>query len=474
MQITSFQRLTPRIALFFIAVAVKIVALTFTSLAYVLQEPALAILITAIWFVWLVIIFMVAMPPTDHILLRQISRLKSVTRTVIIALVVAGVIEVSLLIIIGVFGPQIKQFEGTIPQLVTSLERTTIRGDASALIHQATENFLDGKNPYAEANIISAAKEYEVSFSKLTPLRVGRFADDFPFPDMDEWEKLWLSASENPDEVPIEFESKLNYPAGSFLLPAPFLLLGINDLRIVFFLIALPVLALAVWWVPYGLRFFLSAALVTSLEFWSSSLAGETSLLVFPFLLLAWILFKRKWWLSAISMAVAVSIKQIAWFFLPFYLILMFKELGPRKALSVSAIIGGVFLAANLPFILADPQLWFSSIIAPMTDRLFPTGVGVITFVLSGVLDIESSLPFTIMEIIVAVLAMTWYFRNCRRFPYTGPVLAVLPLFFAWRSGWSYFYYVDIIILAAILINEYSQKQSPALVPNRPPPSHGL
>jgi uncharacterized membrane protein len=173
-------------------------------------------------------------------------------------------------------------------------------------------------------------------------------------------------------------------------------------------------------------------------------------------------------------MAVAISIKQIAWFFLPFYLILMFKELGPRKALSVSAIIGGFFLAANLPFILADQQLWFSSIIAPMTDRLFPTGVGVITFVLSGALDIESSLPFTIMEIVVAILAMTWYFRNCRRFPYTGPVLAVLPLFFAWRSGWSYFYYVDIIILAAILINEYSRKQSPTLVPNRPPPSRGL
>ncbi|MEE9583242.1 MAG: hypothetical protein V3W01_01090 [Dehalococcoidales bacterium] len=473
-QIASFQRLTPRIALFFIAVAVKIAALTFTSFVYAIEEPALAIPITAIWVVWFATLFMVAISPTDRLLLRQMGWLKTAAKTIIVTIIVAGLIEVSLLITIGVFSSQIKQSEGTIAELLTSLGRATVYSDATALNHQATENLLDGKNPYAEPNVISAAKEYDVPFNKLTPLRAGRFADDFPLPTMDEWEELWLSASENPDEVPIEFESKLSYPAGAFLLPAPFLLLGVNDIRIVFILFALPALALAIWWAPSGLRFYLVAALLTSLELWNAPFAGETGFLMFPFLLLAWILFKRKWWLSAICMAAAVAIKQIAWFFLPFYLILIFRELGIRKALSVSAIIGGVFLAANLPFILTDPQLWFSSIMAPMTDNLFPIGVGTITFVLSGALHVESSLPFAVMEIIVAILAMIWYFRNCRRFPHTGPILAVLPLFFAWRSGWSYFYYVDIIILAAILINEYSQKQTPTLIPNRPPLSHGL
>jgi hypothetical protein len=53
------------------------------------------------------------------------------------------------------------------------------------------------------------------------------------------------------------------------------------------------------------------------------------------------------------------------------------------------------------------------------------------------------------------VLAVVWYFRYCRRYPHTGPILATLPLFFAWRSMWPYFYYTGIIVLAAVLIDEY-------------------
>jgi hypothetical protein len=33
----------------------------------------------------------------------------------------------------------------------------------------------------------------------------------------------------------------------------------------------------------------------------------------------------------------------------------------------------------------------------------------------------------------------------------------MLPLFFGWRSLWSYFFYIDIIVLAAIIIDEYGK-----------------
>jgi hypothetical protein len=36
----------------------------------------------------------------------------------------------------------------------------------------------------------------------------------------------------------------------------------------------------------------------------------------------------------------------------------------------------------------------------------------------------------------------------------------VLPLFFAWRSLWGYFFYIDVIILASIMINEYGTATS--------------
>jgi uncharacterized membrane protein len=153
---------------------------------------------------------------------------------------------------------------------------------------------------------------------------------------------------------------------------------------------------------------------------------------------------------------VAVATKQVAWFFMPFYLILILRTMGVKKMLLALAAVAAVFMAANAPFIISDSHLWLTSLIAPMTDDLFPLGVGVISLVSGGVLDIQSSLVFSLLEVLVGGLAVIWYFRNCRRYPHSGPLLAIIPLFFAWRSLWPYFFYADIIILAAIIVDEYA------------------
>jgi uncharacterized membrane protein len=157
-------------------------------------------------------------------------------------------------------------------------------------------------------------------------------------------------------------------------------------------------------------------------------------------------------------MGIAVATKQVAWFFLPFYLILIFRSTGGKRMLSALAIVSGIFLAANAPFILSDPGLWVSSILSPVVDDMFPLGVGIVTLVTGGILEIQSPLMFSALELAVLALAVAWYFRNCSRYPHTGPVLAILPLLFAWRSLWPYFFYADIIMLAAILINEYGAR----------------
>jgi hypothetical protein len=63
-----------------------------------------------------------------------------------------------------------------------------------------------------------------------------------------------------------------------------------------------------------------------------------------------------------------------------------------------------------------------------------------------------SQTMFSVLEVIAAVLGLTWYYRNCEHYPHTALVLAFLPLFFAWRSNWNYFYYADIVLLAVILV----------------------
>jgi uncharacterized membrane protein len=159
-------------------------------------------------------------------------------------------------------------------------------------------------------------------------------------------------------------------------------------------------------------------------------------------------------------MGLAVATKQTAWFFVPFYIILLFRTQGIKKMLAAMSIITFIFIITNLPFIIAAPKLWIASILSPMADPMFPLGSGLISLVTSGILQIQSAFPFTILEGIAFVTAILWYWRYCRRYPQTGIVLAIIPLFFAWRSLFSYFFYVDIILLAYIMVHDRSAQEA--------------
>ncbi len=453
--------LTPRISILLISLFFKIMAGAFSLIAWAAKNPALGITGTIVWFFWFALLFLAAIPSTDEFFSRHFGWLGRTARVSVATLIIVGVLEIAfaLSIGLGVFLGVDENFNN----LITYFERMGVYGDAAALEHQATDNFLEGENPYKEANIITAAMEFDVPSGKLTPLRTGQFAEDFPYPDFDEIEELYVNAQAAPDEIPLELESKFSYPAASFILPAPFIALGIDDLRIIFPLFVLPALGYVIWRTKTKMRFYFIAALVASLDLWNSLSSGETGFLVFPLLLMAWLLYRKNLWLSAIFMGIAIATKQIAWFLFPFYLILILREKGLRKAVSIGAIACGVFLAFNLPYILADPGLWLSSVMAPMMDDLFPNGAGIIMLSYTGLIDAKSSLPFTIIEVTALLAALIWYFGNCRRFPETALVLAVFPIFFSWRSGWTYFFYIDIIMLAAILLYGYKDKKEDLL-----------
>jgi hypothetical protein len=458
---------TPRILLFFIAVFLKILASALAAIGFVFSSPALMISGTFIWLVWFGLLFLVAAPATDRLLANQRRWLKPAALTIFVIFSTLGLGLLGVVTTVGLSSFQPAQTGSKMSQLVTSFDRIFTYNDSTALCHQATKNVIDGKNPYAESNTVVAMIEFNGSFDKLTPLREGRFAGVFPYPEMHQIDQLWQEAAQNPEHVPPEIESRFCYPSGCFLLAAPLVLTGIDDLRIIFLILVLPALAYIVWRGRQDLRIFLVAALLISLELWNAMAAGETGFLYFPFMLLAWVLLRRHLWLSAVCMGIAVATKQVAWFFLPFYLVLIFRGMGWEKALGAVSLVAGVFLAANAPFFISDPELWIASMAAPMTDNLFPLGVGIISLVSGGLLDIQTPLIFTVLEAAIAIAAIIWYFFYCPRYPYTGPVLSVLPLFFAWRSLWAYFFYIDIIVLAAIVINEYGMKPAgqPVLKP---------
>jgi uncharacterized membrane protein len=80
--------------------------------------------------------------------------------------------------------------------------------------------------------------------------------------------------------------------------------------------------------------------------------------------------------------------------------------------------------------------------------------VGIVSLVVSGFINIRSSIPFAVLEAIVFIGGALWYARNAKRYSFAGPILAVLPLFFAWRSLLNYFFYIQIIVIACMLTDE--------------------
>jgi len=446
---------TPRTLLFFYAVAILLLSTVVFSFGFVLNIPALLIAASVILLIWFVIIFISLLPRTDIILQNQMRLLKRGALIIFSALFVIGVLVA---VMVGIIIPHAIQDRNTsrdLRQLLTGVQRDYGYNDGTILSKQAVENLLHGKNPYDHANIIEALLDYNGTYDRVTPLRVGTFYDVFPYPTETQLQHLWDKAVKTPSQIPPEIESRVCYPAGSFLLPSPFVLLGISDIRIVYAFFFLAGLAYAVWIIPKKKRLLFIGVVLISLELWNSIFSGgELGNLYFPFLLIAWLSLNRNLRLSVICMGIAVTTKQTAWFFLPFYLILLFKTYGIKKLLAGMSVIAAIFVATNLPFALGNLRLWFASITSPMTDLMFPNGMGLITLVSSGLVKVRSSLPFTFLEVVAFIAAIVWYFKYCRRYPQTGLILAILPLFFAWRSIFPYFFYVDIIALAYIMVNE--------------------
>jgi uncharacterized membrane protein len=156
-------------------------------------------------------------------------------------------------------------------------------------------------------------------------------------------------------------------------------------------------------------------------------------------------------WLSPLAMGLSASTKQLAWFFMPFYLLLVWRRLGAREAARRSAIMAAVFLVTNGPFIVQSPSGYLASVSGPMSDPMFPLGIGVIALFVSGLLPMAPKIAFTVVEAASWLLSVGSFLRSRYLTPASGVVLGALPLFFAWRSLVNYFYLVPLLALAAVL-----------------------
>jgi uncharacterized membrane protein len=237
-----------------------------------------------------------------------------------------------------------------------------------------------------------------------------------------------------------------NYPALSFLVVAPFVALGLGDIRWVYVgeILVLAIVAvsrLRLAWRPMALATIVGSAIVLR----QPILAGidpTWALLVVG----AWLALRRAW-LSPILLGLAFAARQTAWFVAPFYVVLVWQRSGRREAVRRALIAAAVALAVNLPFLVRAPQRFIEGVTAPILGPLEADGVGLVRFGLSGIGPLLPRAVYGAIALLVFVALLAAFVR-WRRVIVSAPLVwPFMPLYFAWRSLQNYFVLLPLFVL---------------------------
>jgi hypothetical protein len=311
--------------------------------------------------------------------------------------------------------------------------------DGTSLDTNAAILLLSGHNPYTDSNILQIARRWSIQPHWTTPLRQGTFANQLDYPTMDQFQTALDTALKTNDAS--AFESKVSYPALSFLTLVPFVALHNYNVQPFYLLCYLLLILLAWKWAQPELRPWVILLAIANVPMLASTMGGNLDIFYTLLIALAWWLRDRRW-TSALFFGLALASKQIAWYFVPFYFIMNWRLYGLKEAIYRLLIAGTLGLLINLPFIIWNPQAWLAGILAPVIDPMFPMGVGIVNLSVTHLIPYLPERFYTVLQIIAFIASITCYWRISRVRPESAIFFAVLPLFFNWRSLSSYFYCV--------------------------------
>ena len=292
--------------------------------------------------------------------------------------------------------------------------------DSAAFNQVATRLLLDGHDPYT-SSMAAAAK-------LLHP------ATDF-----------WTYQVDGAHTL------SASYPAGSFLLQAPVMWLGLTHMVSDWVDLAawLVTIVLIFCMLPSALRW-LAPTLLLAGVFAGPFASGGTDALFVPFLVLAVWRWDRwpgravAWlpaWVGPASLGIACSIKQTPWFCIPFLLVGVACEsrragrggawAGVGPAIRYGAVVVGTFLLVNLPFLVWSPSAWLKGTFLPMVDPRVADGQGVVALALHGLTG-GVVLPWMSAGAAVALVALVaafglWESRLRRAWVFLVPLVLFLP-----------------------------------------------
>jgi uncharacterized membrane protein len=290
--------------------------------------------------------------------------------------------------------------------------------DVVAAEHHAAELFLAGQDPYATFDLPQALARFGLDPQLATHLENGSVVHTY------------------------------NYPAMSFLVIAPFVALGVDDVRWVYLVEVLLIAAISVQqlrpaWRSMALATVIGSEIVT--RQWI--LAGiDPSWALFT--LGAWLVRRHRWW-SSILLGLAVGARHPAWFVAPFFVLAILERFGRREAIRTAAIALAVAVAVNLPFVIGAPDRAIGGILAPMFAPLVSDGVGLMRYGADGVVPLFPRTVYTALSLVALAGLLVLLWRRPRDLAGAPLAWPFLPLYFAWRSLQNYFAAAPLFALVA-------------------------
>jgi hypothetical protein len=339
-------------------------------------------------------------------------------------------------------------FTGTLSLALQPTASQVYHNDVLSFTHINAELVLSGRNPYTTDSAFRVALE-RYPLALPSPLRGGILGTGYEPPSLNEIDmlrKLYI-ASPQATRGALDPRTLHSYPALSFLLYVPFLWAGLPNILLLNLLICVGVLVWIAWQAPSAWR--LAALFAAGTGFCIVySLPVDTEIACIALLLAAWHLRERKW-LAPVLLGLACAFKQYSWLFIPFIILEIWLTQGGRAALRWLGVVLAVFLLPNLPFIIMSPAAWLKSLFLPVSEPLFPQGIGIMTLSLGHLLPFGPPELYSTLEVLAFGGLLLLQLRYHRQLGDAVLLLAVVPLFFAFRSPPNYFAFVPWLALYA-------------------------
>jgi hypothetical protein len=332
--------------------------------------------------------------------------------------------------------------------------------DGTTLDHYAAQELLKRHNPYVTTDIVAAINEFQQDPVRTTALMRGDFATLPPgqYPSQGLMREVFARQPVGQPEKIVEFETHVSYPSLSFLPLVPLVWAGLPSVVPFYGLCLVALIVLLVASSPPEARPWVALLALASTPLLDATIAGSLDVQWMLLMFVAWRWSGRSI-LSTVALGLAIASKQLAWFFLPYYAIYIFRQYDLRAVLARLGGAAAIFLAANLPFLLNAPRAWLEGVLAPQMEPMFPSGTGLIRLSLAGLVPLAPQTLYTTLEALTVVASLVWYWRRGKENPEMAFVLAVLPLFFAWRSLTTYFYYIGLPAVVMFLARRYGEQK---------------